>query len=77
MDRTGCKYCKGQAIATSSNMWSRDNDPYYYDRNYYPSYGYYGGYYGTHHHYNDFTDSDSSSVARAEDTDFEQDLTGS
>jgi hypothetical protein len=77
MDRTGCKYCKGNVIPASSNVWNRDYDPYYYDRSYYPGYGYYGGYYGGHHRYSDFTDADSSSVAQAQDTDFEQDLGGS
>ena len=79
ISRVGCQYCKGQAIPRNSNTWTQEDDPYFYDRNYYLGYGNYGGGWGSQSwsDRNDFTQGDSKSVQSAQDADFERDLGGS
>lgn len=79
MDRTGCQFCKGRPLSGRTDTWTRDTDPYYYDRSMYQGYGNYSSGHWGYGYYNDwdrhdFTDADSCSLMAEHDTDFKQDM---
>jgi pSer/pThr/pTyr-binding forkhead associated (FHA) protein len=78
-DRTGCTYC---------DKPYENDDPYFYERSYYPGYGHYShGSWGSQYYYDrdryyydpatgnvDFTDADNISLDDEMDVDFEHDM---
>lgn len=80
----GCPHCRNGQVAA-------DHDPYFYDYNLYPGYGYYGHGHWGHSYYShrdryfynadnrsvDFTEADAAALEAETDTDYEMDLEAS
>jgi FHA domain len=82
-DRTGCPNCNGGQSSADPNY-----DPYFYERNYYPGFGFYRlgdwghPYYSDRNSYSynsetrsvDFTEADGTSLEQENEGDYEQDM---